>query len=841
MKTSSFAKSVKGGNKIAKVSYFVIVLCELILDLYRPLINICTGAFSITKACCVSCWNGDTIDDDDETLVDHDEESQNLIPRGEPSETEYVFVDFNALEFSNSDELWAGLIRNIYNQVELRLEMQKTLHRDSENVKDNKVRLWNIDWKRKWRVQKAKDLLIQHYGSVFALQLRLVILLLLVIGVLIVLILSLTGNINIWNRLRTDVEGLVGVVSGAVAAVLAAIPSVKLLYKTDSSANTSTGESIFQEANRIQDNIGFLSRVKGELDELFTFVRSFEASTGTKIVLLIFVDDLDRCFGAKTVKVLEAIQLMLTIAGAPVMVFLSLDSRVAVASIEATVNKSLSLNDALISGFEYMDRVVDLPFCIPESSADKMEAYFRDIMKRPVDVKTTISGLMQLKNQLLVAKETSKAPYKFRESTLCTLEIPFDQLVIGDCQEHPVFGTTLLTALSDTYFEDPIILILRVGSILTPITSELVQKYVEFVKHPAKPLFDQISVLRNLCAAIQDSLNNLISIEHLPKDMLITTDDDWTVESPNLLSKIMSESLLQVCTLSESNPRRLNRILDVLSLACEVAKYEHNGKLPVARRLQWPLFSVKLAKWIYMGELYPYRMSFLIQILSDFDQKYSFNQQRQLTKDQIDYQYANPSGGDIIEFNAMNIAVFFQQHVEPYIFAIESAQKLMKLDSDPDLFLTLMFTPIKFVDASTGKTVTNILCSDILGPYKNSKVKDERDSSFSLLSYSYNVNPTMAKQISQELQHFSSEVEIGKKISNQITNLSVATQNIVQNITGTAQQATESIVHNIAGTAQQATENIVQNITETAQQVVAPAAVSFIKNKMGNFKPLKLS
>ena len=42
-------------------------------------------------------------------------------PETEP-DAEYVFVDYNAWEYAGSDELWTGLIRNIYEQVEKRIE-----------------------------------------------------------------------------------------------------------------------------------------------------------------------------------------------------------------------------------------------------------------------------------------------------------------------------------------------------------------------------------------------------------------------------------------------------------------------------------------------------------------------------------------------------------------------------------------------------------------------------------------------------------------------------------------------------------------------------------------------
>lgn len=94
----------------------------------------------------------------------------------------------------------------------------------------------------------------------------------------------------------------------------------------------------------------FMSEVKRELDELFAFLEDFKRDTGVSLIIVLFVDDLDRCLGGRNVKVLEAIQLMLSIPGVPVLVFLAIDSRVVVASIEESFGEVL--RGAYISGWE---------------------------------------------------------------------------------------------------------------------------------------------------------------------------------------------------------------------------------------------------------------------------------------------------------------------------------------------------------------------------------------------------------------------------------------------------------------------------------------------------------
>jgi hypothetical protein len=71
----------------------------------------------------------------------------------EPQRKEYVFVDFNAWEFAGSDELWTGLIRNMYDKVEKRLAKK----RRSEEAND-------AEWKVRWRVKKAIKLLKNKYN-----------------------------------------------------------------------------------------------------------------------------------------------------------------------------------------------------------------------------------------------------------------------------------------------------------------------------------------------------------------------------------------------------------------------------------------------------------------------------------------------------------------------------------------------------------------------------------------------------------------------------------------------------------------------------------------------------
>ena len=112
--------------------------------------------------------------------------------------------------------------------------------------------------------------------------------------------------------------------------------------------------------------------MKSELNDLFDFIsKDFKEKTNTELVIVAFVDDLDRCLKGRKVKVLEAMQLILSVSGAPLIAFLAIDSRVVVASVEDTFGDVL--RNAHISGWEYLDKIVQIPFSLPEPPPEKVE------------------------------------------------------------------------------------------------------------------------------------------------------------------------------------------------------------------------------------------------------------------------------------------------------------------------------------------------------------------------------------------------------------------------------------------------------------------------------------
>lgn len=271
----------------------------------------------------------------------------------------YTSCTFHArsfLRFARSDELWAGLVRGVFLKVEERVAHEP-----------------NRDFIREWRVRSAKKQLIKRFG---------IVLIRWAIGYFVafslaLVVLTVTGYtrriiVELHASVASSIEAALAAVAGLVGTLTAIVLSFKLAFASSKASSLNRGEAIFNEASMVKDQLGFLDKVKQELQQLFEFLHEFEEQVGTQIVIVPIIDDLDRCLtDGRNVKVLEAVQLMLSVPGAPILSFLAVDSRIAVASIEEHHEKVFAKTN--ISGHEYLGKIVQVPFALPEPSPEKVE------------------------------------------------------------------------------------------------------------------------------------------------------------------------------------------------------------------------------------------------------------------------------------------------------------------------------------------------------------------------------------------------------------------------------------------------------------------------------------
>ena len=77
--------------------------------------------------------------------------------------------------------------------------------------------------------------------------------------------------------------------------------------------------------------------MKNDVTNLFSFLQILKEETGVELVIVPFVDDLDRVMGDNgdgVIKMLEAVSLILNFESATVITFLAIDPRIVISSIE---------------------------------------------------------------------------------------------------------------------------------------------------------------------------------------------------------------------------------------------------------------------------------------------------------------------------------------------------------------------------------------------------------------------------------------------------------------------------------------------------------------------------
>ena len=274
---------------------------------------------------------------------------------------DFHFIEFNAWVYSGSDHLWAGLITHLYKEVEKHLS-------------------WRT-WYFRLGVHFRKNLI----------NFIVILLLYFLVGVLLMRIIDYRQIIVTWNVLVLILSATVGTIIGG-----SAILSIPKFFETSRNLFNAFFTSKAEKLNRLisktdfSKQIGIMSEIKEEINFLSNLLQRGKKGKPTRVI--IFIDDLDRCPHEKACEVLEAIMLLLSDDDvAPYVIFLGIDARVIVKAIEQRYGDMLV--KAGISGFEYLDKIVQIPFSIPFAADDSLTKYIDSLLWGSSDEKNAILSL----------------------------------------------------------------------------------------------------------------------------------------------------------------------------------------------------------------------------------------------------------------------------------------------------------------------------------------------------------------------------------------------------------------------------------------------------------------
>ena len=278
--------------------------------------------------------------------------------RDKKLELDVHVIEFNAWVYSGSEHLWASLVTH--------------LHRDIE-------RHYGLKANAK-RLGKALRRSLPNALGIFAFYA--------LIGIAISLLLDFNKLQTVANALTLSVNAVVGSLIGGSA--LASIPTLWAgLREFFDNLFLSRANKLQQLATKpdFRNQIGVMADIKDEIK----FIRGLFKTAKKQTRLVLFIDDLDRCDRRKAVEVLQAIMLLLADDDAsPFVIFLGIDVRVIISAIEENYGEVLV--KAGINGYEYLDKIIQVPFATPAPSRIDIDNYVESLLWASDDEKETVIG-----------------------------------------------------------------------------------------------------------------------------------------------------------------------------------------------------------------------------------------------------------------------------------------------------------------------------------------------------------------------------------------------------------------------------------------------------------------
>ncbi|CAM4686763.1 unnamed protein product [Lepidochelys olivacea] len=274
-----------------------------------------------------------------------------------------VFIHFSAWEYAGSDHLWAGLITTLCDGIEshfglLPVSIYRAVGRKCGIIE----RPGDQEWVSK------KYLCLPLWAAVI-----LVTVVAIGVGVLLLVVGIPIGDASGDAIAVVEGIGVTAVGVSAAAAIRVAIMVVRNVIITQKT-------QLERQMNRtdLSAQLGFMSCVKSEVRTVTRFLHFMEIFQRWKLQVVLEITHLDRCSPDKVVGVLDAMNILLSDYNAPFISILAVDPSIIVDCVES----SLYMKGMANNGYEFLNRIVTLPFSVPRMDCVTKMRLIRDITER---------------------------------------------------------------------------------------------------------------------------------------------------------------------------------------------------------------------------------------------------------------------------------------------------------------------------------------------------------------------------------------------------------------------------------------------------------------------------
>ncbi|KAM3911978.1 NTPase KAP family P-loop domain-containing protein 1-like [Leptodactylus fuscus] len=272
----------------------------------------------------------------------------------------YCFIRFSAWEYAGSDQLWAGLVTTLCDGVENCFGLTPiSVYR----AVGRKIKIIDAPLKQEW-VSK----------TFLCIPLWVATLLVIIVGIAVGALFLVFGFPfgNPTGDMLAAAEGV-----GATVVGISAAGAIRVAIVVVRNAIITQKGKVQQKMNRtdMSSQLGFMSDVKREVKIITRYLQLMEVFQRQKIKVVLEITNLDKCMPDKVVGVLNAMNILLSDPNAPFISILAVDPRIIIDCVESSV----LLKGMANNGYEFLNRIITLPFSIPKMDSETKLSILRGI------------------------------------------------------------------------------------------------------------------------------------------------------------------------------------------------------------------------------------------------------------------------------------------------------------------------------------------------------------------------------------------------------------------------------------------------------------------------------
>ncbi|XP_060113763.1 NTPase KAP family P-loop domain-containing protein 1-like [Heteronotia binoei] len=261
----------------------------------------------------------------------------------------YIFISFNAWEYIGCDHTWAGLVTTLLDEIEAKNKILFGVLRafGGEPFEEH------VPQGKRWVSKSWTKIFFWGFLGV-------------VIGLTLgnVLLRELVEN-KLWKNMGYMIAGVTAAVSSLPVMVVAKHSLFTMKMKLQKDMNRKD----------LSAQLGFMHSVKEEVKTTINFLHFMALHEDKEIRVVLKITCLDFCAPDKVVAVLDVIKILLSDPDAPFILILAADPSILVECIQQSSN-------SCSNGYLYLDRIVSLPFSLPQMSPMAKSQLLKGILKK---------------------------------------------------------------------------------------------------------------------------------------------------------------------------------------------------------------------------------------------------------------------------------------------------------------------------------------------------------------------------------------------------------------------------------------------------------------------------